>query len=117
MYFTGILTIIIFLGWTGEFCDQPCENGTWGSHCEMVCHCSENALSCDPLTGECVCQPGARGKYVNYILNISELRHILIYYESWSDFDTGVLVVLYSVLYVRFGLILKLEILYTYSCL
>ena len=61
---------VCFSGWTGPFCDQPCLNNTWGVNCENRCFCSERTLSCNPVNGECICQPGVTGKYVEYIFHI-----------------------------------------------
>ncbi|GFX21494.1 multiple epidermal growth factor-like domains protein 6 [Trichonephila clavipes] len=67
-------------GWSGKSCNIPCskddpsdcmlqdgvsmivcEGGFYGPHCDRPCDCV-NAISCDPLTGQCLCFPGWKGQ-------------------------------------------------------
>ncbi|GBN31644.1 Multiple epidermal growth factor-like domains protein 6 [Araneus ventricosus] len=67
-------------GWSGEYCQIPCaadnpkdcmlqdgvpvvvcDEGFYGRHCDRPCDCV-NAVSCDPLTGQCQCFPGWKGR-------------------------------------------------------
>ncbi len=37
-----------------------CVSGRWGHRCEKTCDCG-NSKDCNPITGECTCDPGRYG--------------------------------------------------------
>lgn len=48
-------------GFSGERCQNSgCEGGRWGPNCAEECQC-EHGGHCDPVTGDCECNPGYRG--------------------------------------------------------
>ena len=56
-----------------SWCFTACGLGFWGDSCSMRCDC-ENGEPCDPVTGECNCASGWRGRRCDQ----SEFR------ERWS---------------------------------
>ncbi|XP_014430973.2 scavenger receptor class F member 1 isoform X1 [Pelodiscus sinensis] len=51
-------------GKTGSSCEAPCPAGTFGDGCRFPCPDCVNG-SCDPVSGECVCQAGYWGTSCN----------------------------------------------------
>ncbi|XP_061170695.1 uncharacterized protein LOC133180136 [Saccostrea echinata] len=55
-------------GWTGKFCQTPCESGSYGVECKHQCggHCRDGH-TCSPVTGNCDkgCASGWTGSLCN----------------------------------------------------
>lgn len=62
-------TFQIVVGWTGQYCDRPCENHMFGKGCSQVCQCKNNA-TCNPTNG-------------NYHLALGMLTYSI---NCWNDF-------------------------------
>lgn len=45
---------------TGVRCSSKCPVGYYGEQCDNQCNCKNNS-SCDPITGDCVCERGWMG--------------------------------------------------------
>ncbi|KFP82252.1 Scavenger receptor class F member 1, partial [Apaloderma vittatum] len=51
-------------GWPGPSCNNSCPTGTFGEGCQLLCpECIVG--SCDPVSGECICQAGYWGASCN----------------------------------------------------
>ncbi|KAJ8299807.1 hypothetical protein KUTeg_023867 [Tegillarca granosa] len=60
-------TCICKHGYTGEWCNDVCKNGTYGSGCSNQCKCEvEGTESCNPVNGLCNCKPGITGIMCEY---------------------------------------------------
>ena len=55
------------------FTFTECEPGTYGANCGQVCECKE-AISCDRVTGRCVCKPGYHGDRCDQGMALSTSR-------------------------------------------
>ena len=59
-YNTEVIFTVYFMACFSCVLFTDCEQGTFGPNCEQVCDCKE-AVSCDKITGKCLCKPGYRG--------------------------------------------------------
>lgn len=57
-----------FLGFIGEHCEKPCDEGYFGPKCKSQCHC-QNGGKCSNIDGICKCLTGFSGKLCNHICN------------------------------------------------
>lgn len=54
--------LLIFLGWTGNDCTNPCPQGYYGYGCKEKCpDVVHGNKTCDHVTGETLCRPGYVG--------------------------------------------------------
>nr|XP_026692657.1 uncharacterized protein LOC101242430 [Ciona intestinalis] len=54
-------SFVVYIGYSGINCDQPCDQLHWGSSCVNQCTC--NSHPCDSQTGTCNCSPPNSGTH------------------------------------------------------
>lgn len=54
--------LLLFKGWTGNDCTNPCPQGFYGYGCKEKCpDVVHGNKTCDHVTGETLCRPGYIG--------------------------------------------------------
>ena len=68
---TGVC--IVYTGWKGVLCGQPCDQGKYGQDCGQACECVHG--TCDHVTGACSCQDGYQGVKCDQNCDVSALAY------------------------------------------